>query len=99
MPKDVTIEVEPAPVGISVKCNEVSKVTPGSQAEKAGVQLGWLCLKINGKIMPKDASGTKARGYSKICVFIGLKVALTGDHGGPGGGQEGGEEVQDIVSG
>ena len=56
---EIVIEVEPAPVGISVKGQEVSKVTSGSQAEKLGVQLGWLVLKVNGKVMPtKD--GTKA---------------------------------------
>ncbi len=49
--------MDPLPVGISVKGHEVSKVTPGSQAEKKGVRIGWCVMKINGKKMPKD--GTK----------------------------------------
>ena len=35
----------------------MSKITAGSQAEKAGVQLGWLLVKVAGKAMPtKDAT-------------------------------------------
>jgi len=95
MPKDVTIEVEPAPVGISVKCNEVSKVTPGSQAEKAGVQLGWLCLKINGKIMPKDASGTKARGYYEdLCVYWSESRAAQAITAALAAGKKGGKKYK-----
>ena len=43
---------------MSVKGQQVTKIVPGSQADTAGVQLGWLVLKVAGKVMPED--GTKA---------------------------------------
>jgi len=47
--------VEPAPVGISVKGQEVIKVVQSSQAEKAGVKVGWVVTTINGR----PTKGTK----------------------------------------
>jgi len=46
------IEVNPAPVGVRVSGREVVKVTPGSQAEEHGVQVGWQLVSVGGKEMP-----------------------------------------------
>ena len=43
------MKVEPAPVGVSVKGQEVSKVAPDSQAARAGVELGWSIVQIGGQ--------------------------------------------------
>ena len=47
--RKVVVKVEPAPVGVSVKGQEVSKVAPDSQAARAGVELGWSIVQIGGQ--------------------------------------------------
>ena len=61
--QEVVLDVDPAPLGVSVggsNGREVTKVAPSSQAEKAGVQPGWLVLKVNGTSIPEGPAGTKA---------------------------------------
>jgi len=48
----VSYQVEPAPVGVTVRGREVTKVAPGSQAERLGVKCGWMLTSVGGVEMP-----------------------------------------------
>jgi len=50
-PEKVVLEMAPVTVGVTVKGRTVVKVTPGSQAKKAGVLVGWEILKVGGAIV------------------------------------------------
>ena len=65
-----TLEVEPVPVGVSVKGHEVIKVESGSQAETLGVKLGWRLMKVAGKAMLDDTKAITAAlaDARKVCL-------------------------------
>lgn len=58
--REVVLEVKPIPLGVTVVGREVTKVAPKSQAEQAGVEIGWIVFSVDGKSMPDGAAGTKA---------------------------------------
>ena len=74
----VTINVEPKSFGIKCNGQSVTTVTAGSQAEKAGVKVGWKVLEIAGKKVSttKDITNAladnrkKGKAY-KIIVCVG----------------------------
>ena len=70
--------MQPAAVGVSVKGQEIIKVAPGSQAEKAGVQPGWLLIKIDGKATPNNASSSKVFPASLLpcCVCPSVRAQI-----------------------
>lgn len=52
--KNFKLTFYPGKIGISWKENFVTQVVPGSQANSAGVCVGWRVLAVNGKSMPAD---------------------------------------------
>jgi len=80
--RKVVVKVEPAPVGVSVKGQEVIKVAPDSQAARAGVELGWSIVQIGGKTVSNSKEITAALGAGKNggkkyeIVFMAPQVAV-----------------------
>lgn len=48
------ITIQPGPIGISIKGKKVRTVLRDSQAEKAGISVGWKILQVNGQKQTKD---------------------------------------------
>lgn len=61
----VTIDVEPKPFGVKCNGQTVTDVTAGSQAEKAGVKVGWTIVEIGGKKVSTTPEITKALADNK----------------------------------
>jgi predicted metalloprotease with PDZ domain len=61
----VTLEAEPKPFGIKCNGQSITGVTASSQAEKAGVKIGWKVLKIAGSVVSTAAEVSKALAVGK----------------------------------
>merc|ERR1711908_63982 len=46
--------VQPGKIGLIFQGNKISKIIPNSQAEQAGLRVGWAILKVNGISQPND---------------------------------------------
>lgn len=55
----VKVSFEPKKFGIRYQGNVISHISPGLQAEHAGVKLGWVIISINGHQMTNDRSMIK----------------------------------------
>merc|ERR1711860_175749 len=56
-----TIRFRPGKLGIKYTGNEITKISVDSQAEHAGVQIGWKILCIDNQIMPNDKEVIKKK--------------------------------------
>ena len=62
---EVSIEFEPAAVGVKCNNQEITNITAGSQAEKKGVQTGWLIFDVAGKGVKTTKDVTNALGAAR----------------------------------